>query len=52
MMNQEFNLEDFLETMNQMKNLGPIDKLVEMIPGFNTKELKGVRFCINEKEHG
>lgn len=52
MMNQEFNLEDFLETMNQMKNLGPMGKIVEMIPGFNTKELKGVDFSQSEKNMG
>ncbi len=52
MMNQEFNLEDFLETMNQMKNLGPMGKLVEMIPGFNSKELKGVDFSQSEKAMG
>jgi len=52
MMNQEFNLEDFLETMNQMKNLGPMGKLVEMIPGFNAKELKGVDFSQSEKNMG
>ncbi|MEG0133538.1 MAG: signal recognition particle protein [Clostridium sp.] len=52
MMNQEFNLEDFLETMNQMKNLGPMGKLVEMIPGFNSKELKGVDFSQGEKTMG
>ncbi|WP_346887228.1 signal recognition particle protein [Clostridium sp. UBA1056] len=52
MMNQEFNLEDFLETMNQMKNLGPMGKIIEMIPGFNAKELKGVDFSQSEKNMG
>ncbi len=52
MMNQEFNLEDFLEMTNQMKNLGPMGKIVEMIPGFNTKELKGVDFSQSEKSMG
>lgn len=52
MMNQEFNLEDFLETMNQMKNLGPMGKIIEMIPGFNAKELKGVDFSQGEKAMG
>lgn len=52
MMNQEFNLEDFLETMNQMKNLGPMGKIVEMIPGFNAKELKGIDFSQSEKAMG
>ncbi|WP_291573371.1 signal recognition particle protein [Clostridium sp. UBA4548] len=50
MLNQEFNFEDFLETMNQMKNLGPLGKIVEMIPGFNAKELKGVDLSQSEKE--
>jgi signal recognition particle subunit SRP54 len=52
MMNQEFNLEDFLETMNQMKNLGPMGKIIEMIPGLNAKELKGVDFSQSEKNMG
>ncbi|MEG1255218.1 signal recognition particle protein [Clostridium sp.] len=52
MMNQEFNLEDFLEMTNQMKNLGPMGKLMEMIPGFNSKELKGVDFSQGEKTMG
>ncbi|EQB88918.1 signal recognition particle subunit SRP54 [Clostridium punense] len=50
MLNQEFNFEDFLETMNQMKNLGPLGKIIEMIPGFNAKELKGVDLSQSEKE--
>ena len=52
MLNQEFNFEDFLETMNQMKNLGPLGKIIEMIPGFNAKELKGVDLSQSEKEMG
>ena len=31
----EFNLEDFLNQMQQIKKLGPIGKLMEMIPGFS-----------------
>lgn len=31
----KFDLEDFLEQMQQIKNLGPIDKLLGMIPGMN-----------------
>ena len=49
MLNQEFNLEDFLESMNQMKNLGPMNKLLEMMPGMNSKELKNVDFSQSEK---
>ncbi|MEG0772290.1 signal recognition particle protein [Clostridium sp.] len=50
MLNQDFNFEDFLETLNQMKNLGPLGKIMEMIPGFNSKELKGVDLSQSEKE--
>jgi signal recognition particle subunit SRP54 len=50
MLSQDFNFEDFLETLNQMKNLGPLGKIMEMIPGVNSKELKGVDFSQSEKE--
>ncbi|MBC2578945.1 signal recognition particle protein [Clostridium sp. DJ247] len=50
MMSQEFNLEDFLSSMQQMKKLGPLNKLIEMIPGVNTKELQGVDLSGSEKE--
>lgn len=50
MMSQEFNLEDFLSSMQQMKKLGPINKLLEMIPGANTKELQNVDLSGSEKE--
>jgi signal recognition particle subunit SRP54 len=33
LMSGEFNLEDFLGQMQQIKRLGPIGKLMEMIPG-------------------
>lgn len=51
MMNLEFNLEDFLSSMQQMKKLGPLNKLIEMIPGVgNSKELKNVDMEQSEKE--
>lgn len=50
MLNQEFNLEDFLASMQQMKKLGPLNKLIEMMPGVNTKELQGVDLSQGEKE--
>lgn len=52
MMSQEFNLEDFMESMSQMKKLGPLNKLIEMMPGVNSKELQGVDFSRGEKEMG
>lgn len=46
---QDFNLEDFLSQLQQMKNLGPLDELLEMIPGLGgNKKLKGLK--VDEKE--
>lgn len=50
MMNQEMNFEDFLSMMNQMKKLGPLNKLIEMMPGTNSKELQSVDWNQGEKE--
>jgi signal recognition particle subunit SRP54 len=33
MMEGNFNLEDFLEQLQQIKKLGPLNKVMEMIPG-------------------
>lgn len=32
---QTFTLEDFLEQLNQIKKMGPLSQVMEMIPGFN-----------------
>lgn len=46
---QDFNLEDFLTQLQQMKNMGPLDELMEMIPGIGgNKKLKGLK--VDEKE--
>ena len=50
MLNKEFNFEDFLAIMQQTKKMGPISKLIEMVPGVNMKELKGVDFSNGEQE--
>ena len=39
---QQFTLEDFLDQLEEMKNLGPLDELMAMIPGMNSKALKGL----------
>lgn len=46
---QEFTLEDFLDQLQQMKSMGPLDQLIGMIPGLN-KQLKGMKPEIDEKE--
>ena len=51
-MKQEFNLEDYLTAMEQMKKLGPINKLLEMVPGVNNKQLEGIDFAEGEKQLG
>lgn len=45
---QQFTLDDFLEQIDQMKNLGPLDELLGMIPGVNSKALKNLD--VNEKD--
>ncbi len=43
----QFNFEDFLQQMDQLKKMGPIDSLLQMIPGVG-KALKGV--TVEEKD--
>ncbi|MDQ0148924.1 signal recognition particle protein [Eubacterium multiforme] len=50
MMGQGLNFEDYLTAMEQMKKLGPLNKLMEMIPGANSKELKGIDFDQGQKQ--
>lgn len=38
--NQTFTLDDFLEQLDQVKKMGPLDELLGMIPGFN--KMKGM----------
>ncbi|MCK9443547.1 MAG: signal recognition particle protein [Tissierellaceae bacterium] len=41
---QQFTFDDFLDQLEQMKSLGPIDQFIGMIPGINSKALKGLDF--------
>ncbi len=47
-----FDLNDYLAQLQQMRKMGPLDKLMEMIPGFGnmSQQLKGAK--IDEKEFG
>ena len=45
---QSFTFDDFLDQMEQMKNMGPLEDILAMIPGMNNKALKNVK--IDEKE--
>jgi signal recognition particle protein len=53
MFNQEFNLDDYLSMISQVKKLGPVNKMLEMmpsIPGVNMKQLQGVDMSQGDKE--
>jgi signal recognition particle subunit SRP54 len=45
----QFTLEDFLEQLRQMKKLGPLDKIVGMLPG-GSEMLKGADMTKSERE--
>jgi signal recognition particle subunit SRP54 len=45
----EFNLEDFLEQMTKVRQLGPLDQLVGMIPGMS-QAMKGQNVQFEEKQ--
>jgi signal recognition particle subunit SRP54 len=45
----DFNLEDFLKQMQQIKRLGPIGQLLEMIPGMG-QAMEGVDMSMAEKD--
>jgi signal recognition particle subunit SRP54 len=45
---QEFTLDDFLEQMQQMKKMGPLSSILEMLPGSIGKQIKDVQ--IDEKD--
>ncbi len=44
---QTFTLDDFLEQMQQIKKMGPLQDLIAMIPGVDAKALKGMQFDDN-----
>ncbi len=48
MRSNTFTFSDFLDQMDQMKNMGPMDQLLGMIPGVNQKALQGA--TIDEKK--
>ncbi len=49
MLRDEFNLEDFLSQLRQMRNMGPLEQIIGMIPGLaGKKELKGA--TLDEKQ--
>lgn len=46
----QFTLEDFLDQMGQVKNMGGIGKILEMMPGISPAQMKSVDLEESEKE--
>ncbi|NTV89796.1 MAG: signal recognition particle protein [Clostridiales bacterium] len=45
---QQFTLEDFLDQMQQLKKMGPLNQVLGMLPGMNAKALQNVE--VDEKK--
>ena len=41
---QSFDLEDYLDQIAQVRNMGPLEDILKMIPGLNSKALAGINF--------
>jgi signal recognition particle subunit SRP54 len=46
----QFTLEDFLEQMGQVQNMGGIGKMLEMLPGFNSSKVSDADIEKSERE--
>jgi signal recognition particle subunit SRP54 len=46
-----FNLEDFLEQMQQMKKMGPMEEMLKMIPGAQKMGLSNMKMDEKEMKH-
>lgn len=45
---QQFTFDDFLDQLQQMKKMGPLSQILDMIPGMNNAKLKGME--VDDKE--
>ena len=43
MKNMSFDLEDFLDQLEQLQNMGPLSDILGMLPGMNNKAMKGLQ---------
>ncbi|WP_244833193.1 signal recognition particle protein [Clostridium sp. BJN0001] len=50
MISSEFNFEDYLLAVEQMNKLGPLNKLMEMLPGANSLKISDNDFDKGQKE--
>ena len=49
MLENDFTYDDYLVAMDQMKKLGSLSKIMDMIPGI-PRELKNIDFDASEKQ--
>lgn len=47
----QFDLDDFLKQLQQIKKMGPLEGLLKMIPGMNSKALENVNMSGKELVH-
>ncbi|MBI3170481.1 MAG: signal recognition particle protein [Chloroflexi bacterium] len=50
LMKGEFSLEDWLEQMNQMKKMGPLSQIMDMLPGQMGQAARGIDPLMVEKQ--
>ncbi len=50
MKKNQFDFEDYLESMNQMKKMGGIGALLGMLPGMGGSQMKQVEDAVDEKK--
>ncbi|MBI2333098.1 MAG: signal recognition particle protein [Chloroflexi bacterium] len=50
LMKGEFSLEDWLEQMNQMKKMGPLSQIMDMLPGQMGQAARGIDPSMVEKQ--
>ena len=46
----EFGFDDYLESMNQMKKLGGIASMLQMMPGFDSSQIAEIENAMDEKK--
>ncbi|MCB5250845.1 MAG: signal recognition particle protein [Candidatus Cloacimonadales bacterium] len=51
MKKNQFTLSDFLEQLQSMKKMGPLDQIMKMIPGVNAKMMEQVNFDGKQLAH-
>lgn len=48
LLSRQFTFDDFLDQLQSLKNMGSIEQIMSMIPGFSNNKLKGIE--INDKD--